>query len=332
MRQESAGASEAPLYGAIEGGGTKFVCAVGTGPGAILARTRIDTGAPQSTLDEVADFFERETGSLGRPLAAGGLACFGPLELDTSRPEYGQMLRTPKPGWSGAPLLAPLQRRLGVPVALDTDVNGAALAETRWGAAQGCDPALYLTVGTGIGGGAVVGGETLRGLLHPEMGHIPVPRQVWPDGSLDSFAGVCPFHGDCLEGLASGPALGKRLGAPLENAPAGHAIWDLAAAYLAHALATYTLVLMPRRIVIGGGVVQGPALLARIQARLRSVLNGYVVRSEITDSIEQYVVAPHFGQDAGLAGAFALAVAAHQGSVQEGTAERTVPGMPSHAP
>lgn len=296
-----------PVYGAIEGGGTKFVVAVGHGPDTILARIRLPTTTPEETLGAAADFLAQATAASRRPLAAVGMACFGPVELDPSSPLYGHMLDTPKPGWQGAPLIAPLTERLGVPVALDTDVNGAALAEWRWGAAQHCDPTLYLTVGTGIGGGAIVGGRPLHGLLHPEMGHIPVPRLSWPDGTPDTFAGSCPYHGPCLEGMAAGPALRERLGAPAEQLDANAPIWELEAGYIAYALATYTLVLSPRRIVLGGGVFQQAHLLERVRRRLREALNGYIRRPQLADQVDEYVVAPYFGQDAGLIGGFALA-------------------------
>jgi fructokinase len=289
----------------VEGGGTKFVCAVGYGPGAVVDRTRIDTTGPDQTLAQVAEFLA--TASAGRGLTAVGVSCFGPLELDERSPRAGSMLGTPKPGWSGAPIVAPLRDRLGVPVRLDTDVNGAALAEWRWGAGRDRDPVLYLTVGTGIGGGVVIGGRPLHGLLHPEMGHIPVARERWPDGTPDDFAGVCPFHGACFEGLAAGPALEVRLGRPAETAEPDHPIWRLEAAYLAQALATYVLILSPRRIVLGGGVMQQGHLLALVRRRLTEVLAGYVDRPEVTTQIDEYVVAPHFGQDAGLMGGFALA-------------------------
>jgi fructokinase len=296
--------------GAVEGGGTKFVCAVGYGPEEIVARERLDTTAPEETLARVAGFVARA--GEGK-VAAVGVACFGPLELDARRQEFGHLLATPKPGWSGADVAGPLRERLGVPVAIDTDVNGAALGEWRWGAAQGCDPALYLTVGTGIGGGAVVHSRTLRGLLHPEMGHILLPRLKWPDGSADDFAGVCPFHGACFEGLASGPALQARLGAPAESVGPNHAIWELEAGYLATALATFALVLSPQRMVVGGGVMQQGHLLPRVQRRLPQVLGGYVKRAEVEADVARYVVAPHFGQDAGLMGGFALAEMALRG-------------------
>ena len=293
-----------PLFGAVEGGGTKFVCAVGFGPDRVLARERVDTTTPEETLARTADSLARASGGA---LAAVGVACFGPLELDAQRADYGRVLATPKPHWSGADVLGTLRTRLHVPVAIDTDVNGAALGEWRWGAAQGCDPALYVTVGTGIGGGAVVGGHTLRGLLHPEMGHIPIPRLMWPDGRPDDFTGVCPFHGACFEGLASGPALRARLRVPAETVSVDHPVWELEAGYLATALATLTLVLSPQRIVIGGGVMQQGHLLERVRRRLPGVLAGYVKRDEVGRDVDRYVVAPRFGQDAGLIGAFALA-------------------------
>jgi fructokinase len=294
-----------PLFGAVEGGGTKFVCAVGYGPDEILARTRIDTRGPNETLAEVADFLAATSWS--QPLTAVGVACFGPLELDPQRATYGHTLETPKAGWNDVPIIQPIAERLGVPVALDTDVNAACLAEWLWGAARGCDPCLYLTVGTGIGGGVVVNGQPLRGLMHPEMGHILLPRLTWPDGTPDTYAGACRFHSGCLEGLASGPALLGRLGHNAEYAAPEHPIWELEAGYLAAALATFTLVLSPERIVIGGGIAQQEQLLPRVRRRLTEMLNGYVQRAEATTDVERYVVPPRFGQDAGLAGAFALA-------------------------
>lgn len=294
------------IFGAVEGGGTKFVCAVGHCPDHILARARIDTTSPAETLGRVADFLAQAAGSTG--LAAVGVACFGPLELAPHAAAFGSLLATPKAGWSGAPVAATLEERLGVPVIIDTDVNGAALAEWRWGAAQNCDPALYLTVGTGIGGGVVFSGRPLHGLLHPEMGHIALPRSAWPDGRMDDFPGVCPFHGACFEGLASGPALQGRAGVPPDTLPPEHPLWELEAGYLAQALATFLLVLSPQRIVVGGGVLQQGHLLTRVRRRLPQMLAGYIARDEVEHATAGYVVAPHFGQDAGLIGAFALAM------------------------
>ncbi len=249
------------VYGGIEGGGTKFVCVVGTGPDDVRATMSFETGAPDATIDRAVAFFlqqKREAGGL----EALGIGVFGPVDVRPASPSYGRILRTPKSGWSDVDILGPLQRELGVPVVIDTDVNAAALAEWSWGAAQGCDPALYLTVGTGIGGGAVVGGRPLHGLLHPEMGHIHVIRH--PE---DSFAGLCPFHGDCLEGMASGPALERRWGASAETLPADHVAWDLEAYYLAQAVSAYIYSLSPQRIVLGGASCAGPACSPRCKRR-----------------------------------------------------------------
>ena len=218
------------LYGAVEGGGTKFVCAVGSGPSDRLATARIPTTTPAETLPRVRRFLLDAAEQAGQALTAIGIATFGPIELDRQSPRYGYMLPTPKPGWSGAPVVAAITAGLDVPVAVDTDVNGAALAEYRWGAAQGYDPALYVTVGTGIGGGVIIGGTPLHGLLHPEMGHIAVPRARDAAGNRDEFAGICPFHGDCMEGMAAGGALAARVGRSADDLAPDDPVWELGGA------------------------------------------------------------------------------------------------------
>lgn len=303
----------ARVYGAIEGGGTKFVCAIATGPEDILTRVRLDTRTPAQTIPEAIAFLRDAT--RGHVLAAIGVACFGPIELDPCAPDYGSVTTTVKPGWAHTPIVGPLREAFGVPVGFDTDVNGAALGEVRWGAAQGCDPAIYLTVGTGIGGGAIVNGRPLHGLMHPEIGHLPIPRITWPDGRPDDYVGACAYHGGgCFEGLASGPAIGARAGRPAESIPNDDPIWELEAGYLALGLASVVLSLSPRRIVVGGGVMHRGDVLRRTRERLRDVLAGYVGRPEVTVPNETYVVPPRFGQDAGLVGAIALAEAAGQGA------------------
>ena len=298
------------LYGAVEGGGTKFVCAVGSGPADRLASARIPTTTPGETLPRVRRFLLDAAEQAGQPLTAIGIATFGPIELDRQSPRYGYMLPTPKPGWSGAPVVAAITAGLDVPVAVDTDVNGAALAEYRWGAAQGYDPALYVTVGTGIGGGVIIGGAPLHGLLHPEMGHIAVPRARDATGHRDEFAGICPFHGDCMEGMAAGGALAARVGRSADDLAPDDPVWELEAHYLAAGLAQHVLVLSPQRIVLGGGVLQQQHLLPRIHAALRAQLRSYIARPQVDADVSSYVVAPHFGDEAGLAGAFALAMSA----------------------
>ena len=287
-----------PLFGGIEGGGTKFVCAVGTSPDDVRAETRFPTTTPAETLGKAIEFFNQFDG-----LSAIGVACFGPLDPHLASPTYGQILPTPKPGWTNADIVGTLRSALALPIVFDTDVNGAALAEARWGAAQGCDPVLYLTIGTGIGGGALVNGKLLHGILHPEMGHIPLPR----DPQLDPFPGVCPFHGDCFEGLAAGPALEKRWGQKAETLPPDHPAWDLEAHYIALALASYIYTLSPQKIIIGGGVIQQAHLLSLVRQKVQALLNNYVQSQLITQNIDTYIVLPGLGNRAGVLGAIALA-------------------------
>lgn len=297
------------IYGGIEGGGTKFVCAVGRGPADVRATTTFDTTTPDVTIARAIAFF-REHEQRGGPLSGLGVAMFGPVDLRLASPTYGRVLGTPKPGWSGTDIVGPLQAAFpAIPVSLDTDVDAAALAEWRWGAATGCDPALYLTVGTGIGGGVVVGGRPLHGLLHPEMGHVPVRRHP---GEPAAFLGVCPFHGDCLEGMASGPAIERRWGASPETLPADHPAWDLEAHYLAQALSGYIYTLAPQRIVLSGGVMQRAGLLAGVRKQVRIMLGGYVRSQMVGDKIEEYIVAPGLGDRAGVLGAVALALSASE--------------------
>lgn len=291
-----------PLYGAIEGGGTKFVCAVGTGPDDLRAELRVETTSPEETLSRVVKFFHEQEAKFGR-LASIGFACFGPLDPNPASPTYGHILPTPKPGWTNANVVGLLKDAFNVPIVFDTDVNGAALGEWRWGAAQGLDTFIYLTIGTGIGGGAYVEGKLLHGLIHPEMGHILLRH----DRDKDSFAGTCPFHGDCFEGLACGGAMEKRWGQPGETLSAEHPAWDLEAEYVAQALTNYTLTLSPQRIILGGGVGSVPHLLPKVRARTRELINGYIQSSIILEHIETFIVNPGLGNRSGVLGAIALA-------------------------
>ena len=236
-------------------------------------------------------------------VAAVGIASFGPVDLDPRSPTFGFITTTPKPHWAHIDVARPFRDALGVPVAFDTDVNGAALAEHRWGAASGIDPFVYVTVGTGIGGGGVVNGRRLHGLVHPEMGHLRLPH----DRATDPFPGSCPFHGDCLDGLASGRAIRERWGAPAETLPPDHPAWPLEAEYLALGLVAIVAVLSPKRIVLGGGVMQQPTLLPRVRGRVVALLSGYVRATEILHEIEHYIVPPALGARAGVIGALALA-------------------------
>lgn len=291
-----------PFFGGIEGGGTKFVCALGTESGEILAEMRFPTTTPEETLARAVDFF-RDQARVHGPPAAIGIASFGPLDPRLSSPTFGTILPTPKPGWSNADVVGPLRAAFDLPIAFDTDVNGAALGEWRWGAARGLDTFVYLTIGTGIGGGALAHGGLVHGLLHPEMGHIPLPH----DRAQDPFEGSCPFHGDCFEGLASGPAMEKRWGQKAETLAPDHPAWELEAHYIALALQSFVCTLSPQRIVIGGGVAQQPHLLPLVRQETVALLNGYVQSPAILEEIDAYIVPPALGGRAGVLGAIALA-------------------------
>jgi fructokinase len=290
----------AKLYGGIEAGGTKFVCAVGAGPADLCAVEQFPTTLPPETLRKVIDFFKFHS---AQPLASVGIASFGPLNLDPKSPCYGYITNTPKEGWSRANLAGLIRQALGVPVFIDTDVNGAALAEQKWGAARGLDTFIYLTIGTGIGGGGIVNGHLMHGLVHPEMGHMRIPH----DPQSDPFEGSCSFHKDCWEGLASGESLEKRWGKRPEDLPLDHPAWELEAGYISLGVANLIYTLSPQRIILGGGILKNPGLLPAVQDRVKALLNNYVSSSEIIDKIGSYLVPPGLGNLSGVLGAIALA-------------------------
>ncbi|MBV9762465.1 MAG: ROK family protein [Acidobacteriaceae bacterium] len=292
------------MLGGIEAGGTKFVCGVGSGP-SDLETAQFPTTSPGETIDKVIGFFRRYS------VSALGIASFGPVDLDPSSPSYGHITSTPKPEWGGFDLLGEVKRALRVPARLDTDVNGAILGEARWGAARGLQDAVYITIGTGIGGGALVGGRVVHGLVHPEMGHLRFPHDV-----RDSFPGICPYHGDCFEGLASGPALEQRWGKPARELPADHPAWPLEARYIALGLANLAFALSPRRFLLGGGVMQQPHLFAMIREEFARILAGYVRHRDILDGLDEYIQRPQLDYP-GVLGALVLAEhAADIGSAQ----------------
>lgn len=291
------------FYGAVEAGGSKFVCAIGDDLGEILIERRFATANPASTLAEVRAFLHERSREMGG-LTAIGVGCFGPVELDRNSPRYGFIGRTPKSGWSGTDIAGILAREFSIPIGFDTDVNAAALAEQRWGAAREVKNLVYVTVGTGIGGGVIAGDVPLHGLMHPEIGHI-YPRRHPSD---QDFKGVCPFHGDCLEGLASGPAIIARSGASLPELDTGHPQWDLEADYLGQLCAHLVLTVSPQMIIMGGGVMHQTRLLAAIRRRMQHWLCGYIDRREILTDPEFYVVPAALGAQAGVLGALALAM------------------------
>ena len=289
------------LYGGIEAGGTKFICAVGTGPEDIRSEIRFPTTQPSETLQMAVDFFNEQEKKFGK-LTALGIASFGPVDLNPASPFYGFITSTPKPGWANTDIVGIIRKEIPIPIGFDTDVNGAALGEWRWGAAQGLDTFIYLTIGTGIGGGAMVNGNLVHGMLHPEMGHILVPH----DHQLDPFPGSCPYHGDCLEGLSTGPALEKRWGQRGETLPIDHPAWGLEANYIAQALMNFVLTLSPQRIILGGGVMQQQQIFPLIRAKVQKSLNGYIRSEQILEQMDQYIVPPALGGRAGVLGAIAL--------------------------
>ena len=279
------------LYGAVEMGGTKTDLAVGTSFADMSDRHRFPTSDPDSTIDQIAGFFaNHEVDSIG-------VASFGPIDLDRSSSRYGTMLFTPKPGWTGTPIHERLQSQTGVPIVLDTDVNGAAVGEGRWGAAQGMDNFAYVTVGTGIGAGVVVHNKTIGGVRHPEMGHIAVSPM---DG--DRHQGSCPYHGGCLEGMAAGPALESRFGRP-ETWAGNDEVVTLAVHYVAQGLLNLVYTVGPERIIVGGGVSGLPGLHDRLRDRLNVLLAGYPE----TPDLDLLVSKPGLGDRSGLAGALVLA-------------------------
>lgn len=277
----------------VEAGGTKFIIGVADGSRRIVARTRIETTRPEETIPAAIEWLRRQ----GENFSAVGIASFGPLDLDPFSPTWGHITRTTKPHWSGADIAGPFGAALACPVAIDTDVNGAALGESMWGAGVGMRSLLYLTIGTGIGGGAVVGGQRIHGVSHPEMGHIRMPRHP----ADKDFPGHCPFHGECLEGLAAGPSIVARWGAPLSDLPSDHIGHEIIAWYLAQAATTFQAIFEPGCIVLGGGVMATPGLIERVRTDAMTAANGY-----FAGSANEVIVRPMLGEDTGLLGALAI--------------------------
>ena len=285
--------------GAIEAGGTKFVCGVGDEHGNILDRVSFPTEQPEPTLERVIAYFR------DKEVEAIGIGTFGPIDIDPDSPTYGHVTTTPKPGWSGFDFLGTMKRAFDVPFGWDTDVNAAAYGESMWGAAKGLDSCVYYTIGTGIGVGVFAEGRLVHGLLHPEGGHVLIRRH--PD---DSFAGSCPYHGDCLEGMASGPAIERRWGVKGSELASDHPAWPMEAYYIGQALVSTILLLSPKKVILGGGVMHQRQLFPMIREEVKRHLNGYVAHDAILKHIDDYIVPPGLGDNAGLCGALALGLAA----------------------
>ncbi|SFC21311.1 fructokinase [Alkalibacterium subtropicum] len=280
------------MLGAIEAGGTKFVLAVSDNNLEHVEKISIPTTTPEETFDKVFEFFDNYT------LEAIGVGSFGPIDVNKNSTTYGYVTSTPKLAWQNVDFLGKLKERYDVPVSWTTDVNAAAYGELKKGAAVGNGSCLYLTVGTGIGGGAVINGEPLEGYGHPEMGHIPV--RMHED---DTFDGACPYHGNCLEGLAAGPAIEKRYDKKAQYLEDREDVWKIEAYYLAQALMTYTLTLSPEKIILGGGVMKQTQLFPLIRDEFARLINGYVA----TPALEEYIVSPGLKDNAGITGCLLLA-------------------------
>lgn len=295
--------SSQPLIVAIEGGGTKFVCGIGTGPHDILETHRIDTTTPHDTLENVSHWISRMKVTHG-PIAAIGIGSFGPVNLNKDSDTYGFITSTPKPHWQQTDVVTFFKNRFKVPVGFDTDVNAAVLAEYLWGAGQGMDPVVYITVGTGVGGGVLVNGQLVHGLLHPEIGHLIVPQ---PHNSLAiQRDGQCPYHLSCVEGYVSGPAIAKRWGVKADSLPPDHPAWEEIADVMGYALVNLILTLSPKRIILGGGVMQQPHLIPLIQGKVTQHMNGYLQVAELLYDIDKFIVTPGLGARSGLLGSLAL--------------------------
>lgn len=289
------------LIGALEAGGTKMVCSIGNPQGGVLQRASFPTATPEVTIPQIVDFIGKFD------IAALGIGSFGPLDLNKKSPTYGHITLTPKLAWKNYPLMPELQRQLGVPTGIDTDVNAAALAEWKMGAGKGLGSLLYVTVGTGIGGGLILEGKLVHGLVHPELGHMLVDvaeNDPMPDG-------VCPFHRHCLEGMASGPSMEKRWGISSKLMTDDHPAWEMEATYLAQMCANATLMFSPEIIVLGGGVMQRSFLFPKIRSKTLSLLGGYVGSEKLTEKgIDSYIVPPQLGVNSGVTGAILLGVQA----------------------
>ena len=282
-------------FGGIEAGGTKFAYGIADEKGNLLEKFTCPTSTPDTTFTEIINYFKEKN------IKNLGIGSFGPVDLDPKSPTYGYITSTPKPHWGNTDFANYFQKELGVPVAFDTDVNVAALGEITWGAAKGLDSCLYLTIGTGIGGGAIVNNTIVHGFTHPEMGHIQLPQH--PD---DDYAGFCPYHKNCFEGLAAGPALADRWQKKGHELPLDHQAWQIEAYYIAQALLNYIYILAPKKIILGGGVMKQAQLFPLIHTEVQRLSKGYIKHPLLEDNIADYIVPPLLGDNAGIMGAIAL--------------------------
>ncbi len=290
-------------YGGIEAGGTKIVCSIANDPQDILALERFPTSTPEETIKKIISFFTENQKSHNIKLVSLGIGSFGPLDLDPDSNTFGFITSTPKKRWRNTNLIQPLQQALNVPVFFDTDVNVAAIGERKWGAAHGLDNFIYITIGTGIGGGVIINGKPVHGLIHPEMGHI----RLIQNASIDPYKGKCPYHKNCFEGLASGPAIEERWTKKAHELEPNHPGWALEVDYIAQALSNFIYCFSPQKIILGGGVMQQNHLFPLIRIKTLEYLNNYVQSEAILTNIDHYIVPPGLGNLSGILGAIALA-------------------------
>lgn len=283
------------ILGGIEAGGTKMVCGIGDENGVLKERVSFPTRQPEETFRDMIGYFRE------RKIEALGIGCFGPVDLNRNSKTYGYITSTPKPGWANCDIVGTFRRELNVPVGFDTDVNGAVLGEVTWGAAKGCDSALYITIGTGVGVGVYINGSLLHGLVHPEAGHISLAKHP-----KDTYEGRCPFHPNCVESLASGPAIGERWGAAAVELKDRPEVWEMEAFYLGQALANYILCYSPQKIILWGGVMHQEQLFDLVRTKVQEFLNGYVSHEVVKEHINAYIVPPALGDDPGILGAIRL--------------------------
>ncbi len=285
------------LIGGIEAGGTKMVCAVGREDGTILDRISLPTRGPKETLDEIIAYFKKWD------IEALGIGCFGPVDLNKKSPTYGYITKTPKLAWENCNVVGILEEALNVPVGFDTDVNGAILGEVVWGAAKGCENAIYITIGTGVGVGVYANGKLMHGLVHPEGGHMLLAKH--PD---DTYKGRCPFHPNCVESLAAGPAVEERWGKKGYELADRPEVWEMEAYYIAQAVANYIMVYSPEKIILWGGIMHQGQLFDMVRAKVKEFLGGYVHHPMVNEKIDEYIIPPALGENPGILGAIWLGV------------------------
>jgi fructokinase len=289
------------LFAGIEGGGTKFITIITNEKFELIDKIRVDTTTPEETLEKTCLFINKH--NQNNEITAIGITCFGPIDLNRKSLSFGSIVNTPKPYWSNFPIYSYIKKRFKVPIDITTDVNGSALAEGYWGGGKDVKNFIYMTIGTGIGIGVIIDGKIAQGGSHFESGHMLIPHDTYKD----NFNGICPFHGDCLEGLASGPALKERW--HVKSAlylPPDHSAWDLEAEYISSALVNLILCYSPQKIILGGGVMKQTQLLHKIRKLTKDKMNNYTA-PELEEENDKFIILQQLQDISGAFGATLLA-------------------------